>query len=54
MQPNILLAAAASVDIGALMLALIAAVLVFVRHMSLIATIGIMAVLGIAWKLAVG
>ena len=44
----------ASVDIGALMLALIAAVLVFVRHMSLIATIGIMAVLGIAWKLAVG
>jgi chromate transporter len=44
----------ASLDIGALALAIIAAVLVFVRHMSLIATIGIMAVLGIALRLATG
>ena len=44
----------ASLDIGALALAVIAAVLVFVRHVSLIWTIGIMAMLGIAWRLAIG
>ena len=41
-------------DIGALVLAVVAAVLVFARHVSLIWTIGIMAVLGIAWRLAAG
>jgi chromate transporter len=43
-----------SLDVGALALAIVAAVLVFVRHLSLISTIGIMAGLGIGWRLAVG
>jgi chromate transporter len=46
--------APASIDVGAAVLALIAAVLVFARHVGLIATIAIMAALGIGWRLAFG
>ena len=44
----------ASLDIGAALLTVIAATLMFVRHVGLIATVGIMAALGIAWRLAAG
>ena len=44
----------ASLDIGAAVLAVIAAVLVFARHVDLIITIAVMAVLGIAAKLVIG
>jgi chromate transporter len=46
--------APASLDVGAAVLAVIAAVLVFVRHVNLIATVAIMAALGIAWRLTFG
>jgi chromate transporter len=44
----------ASLDIGAAVLALIAAALVFARHVDLIVTIAIMALLGIAAKFVIG
>jgi chromate transporter len=44
----------ASIDIAAVVLAAIAAALVFVRHVGLIATVGIMAALGIAVRFALG
>jgi chromate transporter len=44
----------ASLDVWAAVLAAIAAVLVFVRHVNLIATVAIMAALGIAVRLAFG
>lgn len=43
-----------SIDVGAAVLAAVAAVLVFARQTNLIAAIAIMAALGIAWRLAVG
>jgi chromate transporter len=43
-----------SLDVGSAVLAVIAAVLVFVRHVNLVATIAIMAALGIATRLLVG
>ena len=44
----------ATLDIGALALAIVAALLVFWRHVNLIAVIGIMAALGIAARLTIG
>jgi len=44
----------ATLDIGALALAIVAALLVFWRHINLIAVIGIMAALGIAARLTLG
>jgi len=47
-------AAPASIDLVALALAGIAAVLVFVRHLGLVTTVGVMAALGIAARFAFG
>jgi len=43
--------APASLDVGAALLAAIAAGLVFWRHVNLIATVAIMAALGVAWRM---